>query len=195
VDSQPIRPPLVRLAVIFYGVLFAAALAWAWLAGRTLVYADAAAAQRGVRPLHDAGAGLLAAAAVVLLSRQLTERTRIGERLARSLAAALGPLSLAECWWLALVSGIAEEAFFRGAVQPEVGLLAASLLFGAAHFVPRRELLPWTVFSIAAGLLLGWLFDATGNLLAPVVAHAAINGVNLRHLSQLHAAGGERSAR
>ena len=176
--------PLVRLALLFYGVLLAAALAWAWLAGRSLLWASGAAAQRGLSPGADVGAGLLAAAIVVLLSRQLTQRTRFGDRLARSLRAELGPLTLAECWLLALLSGVAEEAFFRGALQPQVGLLAASLLFGAAHFVPRRELIPWTGFSIAAGLLLGWLFDATGNLLAPVVAHAVINGVNLRHLTR-----------
>ncbi|HEY8152917.1 MAG TPA: CPBP family intramembrane glutamic endopeptidase [Myxococcota bacterium] len=179
------RLPLVRLALLFYGVLMVAALAWAWLAGRSLIWARDVDAQRGASPLVDVGAGLLAAAIVVLLSRQLTQRTRFGEQLARSLRAALGPLSLAECWLLALLSGVAEESFFRGALQPQVGLLAASLLFGAAHFVPRRELLPWTVFSIAAGLLLGWLFDATGNLIAPVVAHAVINGVNLRHLTRL----------
>jgi membrane protease YdiL (CAAX protease family) len=50
--------------------------------------------------------------------------------------------------------------------------------------VPRRELIAWTGFSIAAGLLLGWLFDATGNLVRPVVAHAVINGVNLRDLTR-----------
>jgi len=178
------RLPLVQLALLFYGALLLGALAWAWLAGRSLLWADEAAAQRGVSPWIDVGAGLLAAALVVWLSRQLTQRTRLGERLAASLRAVLGPLSLGECWWLALLSGVAEEAFFRGALQPQVGLLAASLLFGAAHFVPRRELLPWTGFSIAAGLLLGGLFDATGNLLAPIVAHAVINGVNLRHLTR-----------
>ena len=82
---------------------------------------------------------------------------------------------------------MAEEALFRGALQPQVGLLAASLLFGLAHFAPRRELLPWTVFSLAAGLLLGTLFEETGNLVAPVVAHAGINAVNLRWLSQRYA--------
>jgi hypothetical protein len=174
----------VRVALLFYGALLGAALVWSWLAGRSLLWAGPASAQRGVSPLLDVAAGLLAAAIVVLLSRQLTERTRAGDRLAQSLRAVLGPLSLGECWLLALVSGVAEEAFFRGALQPQVGLLAASLLFGAAHFVPRRELLLWTVFSIAAGLLLGWLFDATGNLVAPVVAHAGINGVNLRHLTR-----------
>jgi len=179
-----LRPPLVRLALAFYGALLLAALVWAALDGRALPWASADAARDGGAPLRDLAAGLLAAGIVVLASRQLTQRTRMGEQLARMLGAALGPLSLGECWLLAVVSGIAEEAFFRGALQPQVGLVAASLLFGAAHFVPRREILPWTLFAVAAGFLLGWLFDATGSLVAPIVAHACINGVNLRHLTR-----------
>ncbi len=35
--------------------------------------------------------------------------------------------------------------------------------------------------------LLGWLFDTTGNLVAPVVAHTTINAVNLWLLSNRHA--------
>jgi membrane protease YdiL (CAAX protease family) len=178
------RPPLVRLALVFYGALLLAALAWAAFAGRSLVWLPPASAGTAGSPLWAFGAGVLMAAIVVLVSRQLTERTRFGEQLARSLAAALGPLTLAECWLLALVSGIAEEAFFRGALQPQIGLLAASLVFGAAHFVPRRELLPWTLFAVVAGFLLGWLYDATGSLLAPIVAHAGINGINLRLLTR-----------
>src|SRR5882724_624205 len=38
-------------------------------------------------------------------------------------------LSLAEITALALLSGISEEIFFRGAVQGEAGIIAASLLF------------------------------------------------------------------
>ena len=109
------------------------------------------------------------------------------ERLARELGALLGRLALAECLLLAAVSGVAEEAFFRGALQPRVGLVAASLIFGLAHFAPKRELAPWTVFSIGAGFLLGALFDATGNLLAPVVAHVLINAVNLRMIATRYA--------
>ena len=63
----------------------------------------------------------------------------------------------------------------------------ASLLFAAAHFVPRRELLPWTAFSLGAGFVLGGLFLATGNLVAPIVAHVAINAVNLNLLVRLDA--------
>jgi len=131
---------------------------------------------------------------VILLSDQLTRHTGAGERLARALAAALGALPLSRCIGLALMSGIAEEALFRGVLQPRVGLVVASLLFGLAHFVPRRELLPWSAFAVLAGLLFGRLFDATGNLLAPTLAHVLINAVNLRLLSQRYASPAREAA-
>jgi hypothetical protein len=102
--------------------------------------------------------------------------------MARALAQVLGSLDRRQGWLLALASGIGEEAFFRGALQPVAGLWITSLLFAAAHFVPRRDLLPWSAFSLAAGLLLGGLYEATGNLLAPTVAHVVVNGVNLNRL-------------
>jgi len=178
----PRLPPsaLVRMALRFYGLLFLAAWLWrtAWL-GEPLLHAGPEAAARGVDPLRDGAAGLLAAGIVIGLSHQLTAHTRGGRALADGLARLLGPLETRHVVVLALVSGIAEEAFFRGALQPRVGLVWASLVFGLAHFVPRPEFRLWTVFSVAAGFLLGFLFEATGNLVAPVVAHVVVNGVNL----------------
>ncbi len=184
-DAHPVRgrPSLLGWALLFYAVVFAAAGLWAHWSGRPLLYLSAAAAERGIAPLRDGAAGLATAVLVVFVSQHFTRRTRVGERLAIALATALGPLSLGHCIALALASGVAEEALFRGALQPRVGLVAASLIFGLAHFAPRRELLPWTFFSIGAGFLLGGLFALTGNLVAPVVAHASINAVNLRFLT------------
>ena len=82
------------------------------------------------------------------------------------------------------LSAVAEEAFFRGALQPQLGLPATSLLFALAHFAPRRDLLPWTAFALAAGFALGALFEATGNLVAPTLAHAVVNAINLWLLSR-----------
>jgi hypothetical protein len=164
--------------------MFGAAALWASLSGESLFYASDQAASRGVALLRDAGAGVLVAAVAIFASRELTRRTRWGKELARALGELLGELGPADCVLLALVSGVAEEAFFRGALQPRIGLVAASLLFGLAHFAPRRELVPWTLFSVAAGFALGALFDWTGNLLAPVVAHALINAVNIRALTR-----------
>ena len=180
-------PPLPRLALLFYGALVGAALLWGALAGRSLFYASEAAAAAGAHPLRDVSVGLLAGAVVILLSREFTRRSAWGEGMARALAQILGRRGWGECVLLAAVSGVAEEAFFRGAIQPAVGLVAASLIFGLAHFAPRRDLWPWTGFSLLAGLLLGILFDATGNLIAPVVAHVLINAVNLRFISHRYA--------
>jgi hypothetical protein len=167
-----------------------AALAWVWrthLGGESLLYASAD--PTGIDPVGDVAKGLVAALVVVILSRWLTLRTRAGAALAEALAGALGPLTPAQVLVLAAASGIGEELFFRGALQPRVGLVAASLLFGAAHFVPARPLALWSVFAAAAGLLFGLLFATTGNLVAPVVAHATVNGLNLRWLVRRTARG------
>lgn len=94
----------------------------------------------------------------------------------------LGSLRFREILVLALLSGIAEEAFFRGALQPVTGLVLASLLFGLLHAGPGRIFIPWTVFAIGTGFLLGFLFEARGSLAAPVATHFTVNLINLNRI-------------
>ena len=173
---------LVRTALVFYGVLLG--LAWLWRSGIRGQSLWRAVPDAPIHWIRDPLLGAATAAAMIALSAAATRHTEVGRALARALGAALGPLRVRECIVLAALSGVAEEAVFRGALQPEVGLVVASVLFGIAHFAPRRELRVWTVFTLAAGFLLGALYDATGNLVAPVVAHFGINAVNLRKLSR-----------
>ncbi len=183
------RFPLVPLAVAFYLVMGVVAVAWRWLVdgqGPFLAAPEVVSPEVGLL-LRHALLGLLVGAGLILSSRLWIRYTRMGRVLAGRLAEILGPLSGAQVVVLALASGLGEEAFFRGALQPRVGLVLASLLFGMAHLVPRRELLPWTGFAALAGVLLGALFDFTGNLLAPAAAHVLINGVNLSWLSRASA--------
>ncbi len=179
------RPSLLPLALPFYGVMLAIAMAWAFWSGDSLMLAGSSVGGLGdVWDLAaDVAAGVIAGLAVIGLSREVTGRTQWGDTLADALAGAIGNPTLVECILLALASGIAEEALFRGALQPQVGLWAASLLFGLAHFAPSRELWPWMLFAVATGVMMGALFEWTGNLIAPMVAHALINAVNLRLLA------------
>lgn len=194
--NRRVRDPSawIAWAGVFYAGVAAVGLLWNALAGTPWAFRDPAAAARGVWWSGDVALGVATALAVVAGSHAITEHTRWGEALGRALGELLGPLSLGRCLWLAAVSGFAEEVFFRGALQPRVGWAAASLLFGLAHFVPRRDLWPWTLFAVVAGGLLGGLYEATGNLVAPVVAHAGVNAVNLRLLARRygspHPAGG-----
>jgi len=185
----PPRGRWVRWALWFYGGM--AALAWLGrgaLQGESLLFTDADAAARGVAWLADGALGVAAGLLAVVLSDLYTRRTRAGAELARELAHLLGPLRARDCLVLALASGVGEEALFRGALQPNLGLVGASLAFALAHLAPRAGLWTWSLFALAGGFLLGGLFAWTGNLLAPVLAHAVLNGVNLFRLSREPAA-------
>ena len=184
--SRPVSPArLVRLGLYFYAALMAAALVWRVGGyGEPIFFVSELERSAGMSPIRNFGAGLLVGAAVLTASGLWTAYSRVGDALARELAAAIGPLGLPNALLLAFASGFAEEMFFRGALQPRVGLLGASFLFACVHFVPSRSLLPWAIFALIAGLLLGGLFVSTGNLIAPLTAHILINAVSLPFLER-----------
>ncbi|MGE5507851.1 MAG: lysostaphin resistance A-like protein [Chitinophagales bacterium] len=78
-------------------------------------------------------------------------------------------------WVVAALSPVGEEAFFRGALQPLLGLFGAALVFGVLHTGFRRSNLAYGLTAAAAGCLFGLAFQYTGELWAPVVAHALYN--------------------
>lgn len=124
-----------------------------------------------------AGAGLLAfwwgAERAFPLARELGDR----------LAALLGPVSTAEAIALALLSGFAEELFFRGAVQGAWGWIVATLLFALLHSGPSPAFRFWTLFAVIAGAIFGGLMVWRGNLLGPMAGHFLVNAVNLSRLA------------
>jgi len=87
-----------------------------------------------------------------------------------------GGWSLLQLAIISALAGICEEALFRGALQGGLvrligtapALLAASVVFGLAHPISKQ----YIVAAAAIGVLLGELLILTGNLLAPIVAHA-----------------------
>lgn len=173
----------VRSALVFYGVMGCVALVWRMGAGGESIF------HPGPEPDPEAlgvasaiGIGLVFGLLAVGLSELLTRWTRLGEALAETLGRSLVGIGRGDALLLALASGIAEEMLFRGALQPVVGLVWASLIFGACHFLPRRELFAWSLFATGIGFALGWLFEWTGQLAAPIAAHAAVNGINLPRL-------------
>ena len=122
-----------------------------------------------ITPIATVSAGLLA-------YRLLPALRAIAEELAPRLVDGTGSGSLL---LLSLFSGVGEEVFFRGAVQQEFGLVVASVLFGVVHVGPDRRYMVWTLWAIAAGFLFGVLYEVSGGLLAPILAHAAHNAATL----------------
>ena len=72
-----------------------------------------------------------------------------------------------------LIGSFVEEIFFRGFLQPRVGLVPASVIFGFLHvgYGSLTEVLAATVL----GLLLGILFQKRKNIYAPILAHLLFN--------------------
>ena len=95
---------------------------------------------------------------------------------------------------VSIFSGVGEEAFFRGALLQEFGLVISSVLFGLAHIGPDRRYLVWTVWAILAGFVFGTLFELSGGLLAPILAHAGHNAATLLLWKRSRSGKGEAGA-
>jgi uncharacterized protein len=178
--------PLAYLAVAGLGLLIA------WLGGVETIW------QQGAAPWHWAHALLVGAAAGGLVagwSAFASRRWSWSSRMSRAFGELLGPIDLLTATLVALSSGIAEELLFRGALQPLIGLVPASLLFGVLHVAPGRAFRPWTVFALLMGFGLGGLALWTGQLIAPIACHVTVNWLNLLDIERLRRADEVDSAR
>ncbi len=177
---SPTRITTVALAV--YVPLTLVAFAWAWFAGGRLAWSlepSALSAPYAMRLVLSLGLGSALAIAVVAITPILSERTQWARALHAELEGLISPLSTKEITILALSSGLAEEMFFRGAMQPVLGLLFTSAVFGAVHVGPRKVLLAWTTWAFVMGLSFGSIFELTGVIWGPVLAHVWINQRNM----------------
>lgn len=137
------------------------------------------------------GLGLLVAGATIVFTRWALARTNWARALRRELRALVSGASARQLVVLGVCSGVAEELFFRGALQPIAGLTLTSIAFGLLHIGPRREFLPWTAWAVLMGFVLGGIYEATGALEGPILAHVLINTINLRVIALHHAAFGD----
>jgi uncharacterized protein len=171
--KRSVGPRFVRFAAIFYGSLTVAAVLWSGLRGldpRFFGHSIALSALLGaLSAIATVSFGLLA-------YRLLPVLREIAEELSPRLVDRANRSSLV---LVAVFSGVGEETFFRGALQQEFGLVVASLVFGLVHVGPDRRYLVWTAWAVLAGFLFGALYEITGGLLAPILAHSAHNAATL----------------
>jgi uncharacterized protein len=168
-----VGPRFVRFAALFYGSLVVVAALWCGLRGFELrLIGD----RTSVSLLLGALTAVCTVSLGLLAYRLLPVLRKISEELAPRLVDGADSTSLV---LVSVFSGVGEEAFFRGAVQQEFGLVIASLLFGLAHVGPDRRYLVWTAWAVLAGFVFGVLYEVSGGLLAPVFAHSAHNAATL----------------
>lgn len=179
------RGPLARriwLALALYLAMIGAAVGIAWLRGEPLL-GPLEASERDALALSLA-AGILLAALTIGSTNLLLAKTRWARALRVEFRAAFEGARSRDLVVLALASGTAEELLFRGALQPWWGLAVTSLVFGAFHFVPSKALAPWALWAALMGLSFGLIAQETGSIVGAIVAHVAINAVNLHRIAR-----------
>ena len=132
----------------------------------------------------DLGSGVAIGGALLVLWWTLRRFVSAARALEDELVHLLAPLTVAEAVSLALISAVAEELFFRGALQGAIGYLPAAVLFALLHAGPGKGFRIWALFALAGGLALGALVLLRGPLGGAIVAHLLVNGVNLVHLAR-----------
>jgi membrane protease YdiL (CAAX protease family) len=170
---------LTLLALVTEGALAAGAAVAAWLLELDLAWGS---------PVRDsaagvAAAGLLAALNYAVLTSAPDSWLVRGVRAVyhEVLVPLFGRLDVASIVVIGVAAGVGEEWLFRGVLQSIVGLVPASLAFGAVH-VGSRAMVAFGVWAAAMGLILGSLAIATGGLIAPMVAHGAYDILALAYV-------------
>lgn len=171
---------LLLAAVVVEGLVAAIAFGVAWL-----LEVDLLGQIRGTRQGWLAGL-LWTAPMFVLFLAAMWARWRPLVEIRQFLESSLGPpLAQASHFTLlfvALSAGICEELLFRGTLQPAMGLVWSSLLFGLLHAVTPT----YAVVATLLGLFLGWEMLSTGDLVAPMLTHSLYDWLAFLELRRRH---------
>src|SRR5262245_27352476 len=129
----------LRVAAWVYGTLAVAAVGWGFVRGDPDVFHHPAPWLHLGAPLAVGTGiplGLALGFSFAWATRLAVRRLELARRLHVEFRALFGPLSEKDVLAFSALSAVGEELAFRGALQPAVGLLIASLLFGLVHMGP-----------------------------------------------------------
>jgi uncharacterized protein len=133
--------------------------------------------------VYSAGIGVAFGGLVAFSTRVFVTRFAWARNLHRELRPVARDLSTSGIIAVALFSALGEELWFRGLLQVWVGLWLQALVFGIVHSQLRGpSRWAWVIWAMLMGLAFGAIFELTGSLVGPIVAHALINALNLSYL-------------
>lgn len=131
-------------------------------------------------PLFDIGLGLVIGSGVGVVLWIVGKYSKGFYAIREKLIATLDFRTLT--WWhiiiLSLLAAFPEEIFFRGALQPVLGIFIAAVIFGALHGVTLLYFAYATIAGLGLGLLVLW----QGDLWMAIAAHFAVDFVGLGFL-------------
>jgi membrane protease YdiL (CAAX protease family) len=185
-----------RIALAFEGGLGIAAITAGWLLGHSPLIGIDLNHDQAPAQVVAVGWGLVATGPL-LVALFLCDRYPIGPlrqvsaMTAEIIGRMFGGATAAQLALVAIAAGIGEELLFRGLLQSEIArmlgdqagshviaIAIASLLFGVCHWLNTT----YALLAVLAGAYFGVILLLTGNILAPIVAHAAYDFLALVYL-------------
>ena len=179
-EGEPdLDPGTVLIAgTVIYGGMGSAALIWLWTRERFSALSEQAIGEHGLLASAGVGlsVGLIGAWILGLLTRRFTGLQEVASAAQRVFARAGEGVGIA----FVLISAIAEELFFRLAVQDLFGLIGSV----ACYVLLNSSVggLRWILFTFAHALVLGLIVHLGFGLLGSTTAHAIINYLSLRRI-------------
>lgn len=128
----------------------------------------------------------LATGIILILSYFFEEYVPSFQALKWTFAEIIGRCSVPAVLLLSFLSACGEEILFRGGIQPTLGLIGTSILFGVLHVGPGGRISAWSFWAVLAGFLMGWLFESTQSLYPPILCHFAVNLISMLRLRDLY---------
>lgn len=166
----------IFFALLFYGFIALAGFLWMYFTSdkSPLTYFDF---PKGARLTLGVGIGLgLAIVALTAVFAKIFPWVKVLEE---EFGKALAGQKKIDLPIIAFLSGAGEEVFFRGGMQTNIGLVLTSIIFGVIHFPPNMKFIVWPIFAMITGFILGWEFQYTGSLVAPILTHFLVNLIHL----------------
>lgn len=177
---EPDLEPATVLAAgtVIYGGMGAVALVWLWSRDRMGALGEYSVGDYG--PFASSGVGLvvgiIGAGVLTALTKRFESLQEVASAAQRVFARAGEGIGIA----FVLISAIAEELFFRLAVQDVFGLIgsvACYVLLNSSVGGAR-----WLLFTFAHALSLGLIVHLGFGLLGSTTAHAILNYLSLRRI-------------
>ncbi|MCR9244510.1 MAG: hypothetical protein NXI31_05720 [bacterium] len=181
-DGQEELPPDPRLVTAaggcLYFLLLLAGLVWLWWRDRLELLPELAIGERGLAAALVGGVvvALLGLAIFSILLRRLQVAGELAAQ-ARRMFLPMGDLSVV---LLVLIGAVAEEVFFRLAVQDQFGLAGSVAAYGVMSMCGLG--VRWLPFALLHALALGGLVASGFGLLASAAANAVTNYLCLRRM-------------
>lgn len=194
-DSAPANAT-TRIALLFECALGFVALGIGWLVGQSpLVGVSFVSDEASRQQVVAVGWGLVATGPLLVVL-YLFERFPVGplrglNEVTNSVVTRMfGGATAGQILAVAIAAGWGEELLFRGLVQGAISqlvsdwpgqvaaILVASVLFGLCHWLTKT----YAFLAMLAGAYFGLILLLTGNILAPITAHAAYDFLALVYL-------------